>query len=404
MIENLKVAHINPEQRVWFVRSDSGWYADHFKFGGLIATGHLSEIFPDDIKELPTLEDVRNKILGDDEYSTFRQKNKDQKATKVFNQKGSKLFNAIDRFYNEISIGDLVITKNASSGFMIGVCSSSSPYFSMDPVDLPNSEIAGDNQSLRLEFTLRKSVIWGPTIPRHEVPESLQNSLARNTITELTVHKQMIYHLLYPFYTDGESLFFSNKIRTTSDINSAVIGKLFQNISLVTPLVAALLAGTAVEADTIIKLAEQSIFSDIILSTSKADFASPGDTWSKIPFSGTIESLPKHVIAVALGCLLVTGAVIVESSSVDQEARSGSQVTEEKSTPFNDKFKDAIPSEPISEIEKSINRHQEAINDLQEKTYVSTIQDSLQLQIVAPNTSTLENFQYGMKVYKTGVE
>lgn len=411
MIEGIKVAHIDPTQRIWFVRSVSGMYAEHFKVGGLIATGHLSEIFGDNLKELPTLDDVRNKILANDEYSTFHFNEKEKKNTKVFNGKGSKLYNAINKFGNEISAGDLVITKTASDGFMIGVCSSNEPYFSSEPVKLAKSETAEEDGSLRLEFTFRKKVVWGPTIHKRDVPESLQNSLARNTITELTTHKEMIYHLLYPFFTDGESLYFSNKIRTTGDINSAVIGKLFQNISLVGPLVAAILAGFAVDADSIIKLAEQSIFSDVILSTSKADFASPGDTWSKISladFTSAIDALPKQVVALAFGCLLVTGAYVFETASIEQEASAGTHaslvIPQEKSTPFNDKFKGAEPSQPISEIEEAIKRQRAGIEELKEKTYVSAIRDSLQLEIASPKTLTLENFEYGIKVYKLGSE
>lgn len=409
MIENIKVAHIDPTQRIWFVRSVSGMYAEHFKVGGLIATGHLSEIFGDGLRELPTLDDVRNKILSNDEYSTFHFNEKDKKNTKIFNGKGSKLYNAINKFGNEISAGDLVITKTASDGFMIGVCGSNEPYFSSEPVKLAKSETAEEDGSLRLEFTFRKKVVWGPTIHKKDVPEALQNSLARNTITELTTHKEMIYHLLYPFFTDGESLYFSNKIRTTGDINSAVIGKLFQNISLVGPLIAAILAGTSIDAESIIRLAEQSIFSDVILSTSKADFASPGDTWSKISladFTSAIEALPKQVVALAFGCLLITGTYAFESASIDQEvsatAHESLVITQEKATPFNDKFKGAEPSQPISDIEEAIKRQRLGIEELKEKAYVGAIRDSLQLEIISPKTSNLESFEYGIKVYKLG--
>lgn len=304
-----------------------------------------------------------------------------------------------------------MITKTASDAFMIGVCSSGVPYFSLDPVKLPKSETADEEDTLRLEFTFRKAVVWGPTIHKKDVPESLQNSLARNTITELTTHKQMIYHLLYPFFTDGESLYFSNKIRTAGDINSAVIGKLFQNISLVGPLVAAMLAGTIIDPDAIIKLADLSIFSDVILSTSKADFASPGDTWSKISladFTNVIEALPKQVVALAVGCLLITGAYVLEAASTEQDVSASAQSslvnTPEKSTPFNDKFKTVEPSRPISEIEEAIERQRAEIEELKEKAYVSAIRDSLQLEIVSPSTLSLENFNYGIKVYKLGSE
>lgn len=83
MIENIKVAHIDPNQRIWFVRSASGMYAEHFKLGGLIATGHLSEIFGDDLYELPSLENVRSKILSNDDYSTFHF-NEKEKRTRRF--------------------------------------------------------------------------------------------------------------------------------------------------------------------------------------------------------------------------------------------------------------------------------------------------------------------------------
>lgn len=419
MLRNIKIALLDDTQRIWFVRSSSGTYAPHFKSGKLIATDYLSEIFDEaNLKDLPSRDLIRSAIISKEKFSEFRFNKQENKEVKTLNGSGAKLQAAINKFKEEILLGDLVITKTSSGGFMFGICSADEAYVSSEPVKLPASELEGATyqDKIKLKYSLRKNVVWGPTIRESEIPDALKNSLARNTLTEVTHLKEMVYHLLYPFFTDGKNLYFSNKIRSSEAINSAVIGKLFQNISLVTPLASAILSNTDINPAELIREVETSIFSNIILSTSKADFMSPGDTWSTIPLLGSIS--PKQLAAVALSCLLVTGIINVyemeaafATSALQQiEDNDSSTPASAHKTPgtdsslFNDKFKDGdtTTSPELEKIKESINRQREAINELSDKTYAKVINKSLQLELLQPNTASLENLEFGIKLQKLG--
>ncbi|WP_143499419.1 hypothetical protein [Pseudomonas sp. Irchel 3H9] len=418
MLSAIKIALLDETQRIWFVRSSSGRYAPHFKSGKLIATDYLSEVFNEsELDVMPTKESIKSALLTNDKFSEFRVNTKDKKETKSLNLSGAKLQAAITKFKEDIGIGDLIITKTASGGFMFGICNSDEAYFSKEPVTLASAEVEGASaqDKIKLKYTLRKNVTWGPTIRESEIPDALKNSLARNTLTEITQYKEMVYHLLYPFYTDGQNLYFSNKIRSTRDINSAVVGKLFQNISLVNPLVSALLNDIDIDPEQLLREVDFSIFSNVVLSTSKADFMSPGDTWSKIPLIGNFNS--KTLTTAVLSCLLVTGIVgiheiesaLANSSVQNQVDSSGISPSSTKpseeieNTLFNDKFRDEQTSTPeLDKIRESLLRQKNAINQLSERTYAKAINDSLQLELLQPNTSNLENIEFGIKLQKLG--
>lgn len=409
MINSIKVAHISETQRIWFVRASSGTFARHFRAGKVIATDHLSEIFEENkLTVLPTPEQIRSAALGNDKFSEFRYNEKEKKDIKVLNHSGAILLSAINKFTSEINAGDLIITKTETGDYMFGVCSSGEAYFSNDPVKLKEGETADATSydRIKMNYTLRKNVKWGPTVKGSEVPNSVKNSLARNTLTELSELKEVIYHLIYPFFTDGKTLYFSNKIRSTQDINSAVIGKLFQNISLVSPIIQAILDGKEFDPEKLIKQVERSIFSNEILSTSKADFASPGDTWSKIPLIGSAD-LSAKLVAGVIACLLITGIADLETelSTFGSTAQStATQTNKPSDLPqiFKDKFQEPIPSSMIDAIKENVLKNKEEIAQLSDSAYVGAINNSLGLEIAQPNTTNLENFEYGMRVHKIG--
>lgn len=418
MLSNIKVAVLDEEQRIWFVRSEGGTYAPHFRSGNLIATDHLSKIFGErGFDRVPTHQEIRTALLSNDKFSEFRFVEKEKRELKFLNLSGSKILAAIAKFTDDIQIGDMVLTKTAFGGFMFGICSSDAAYASTEPVALSKSIVqdASSADTLQMSFTLRKKVVWGPIVPSHEIPDSLKNSLARNTLTELTHLKEMIYHLLYPFFTDGAHLYFSNKIRSEDAVNSAVIGKLFQNISMVGLLTATILNEEKIDAAMLIKAVESSIFSNLILSTSKADFMSPGDTWSKILLSGPIT--PKMLATAVLSCLLLTGIVSVYEMenaiagvagftqeitmpvSANQEASNN-----ENTGLFGDKFKDAedVPTPALDSVKEALRRQHEAINELTNTTYAKEINNALKLELLQPKTAKLEADKFGIKIHELG--
>lgn len=415
MLSTIKIALLDETQRIWFVRSDAGTYAPHFRSGELIATDYLSDIFDESkLTELPSHEEIRRKLLSNEKFSEFKYDKKEDREVKILNAAGAKRQAAINKFKTEISPGDLVVTKTSAGGFMFGICSFGEAYVSSVPVTLAAAEAEGATfqDKIKLKYSLRKSVVWGPTVREGEIPKILKNSLARNTLTEISHLKEIVYHLLYPFFTDGKNLYFSNRIRSTEEINSAVIGKLFQNISMVGPLVSAILSGNDINPSELIAEVERSIFSDAILSTSKADFMSPGNTWSKIPLLGSMT--PQTLATAVVACLLVTGMTSIhdmetalteaayasKASEANDESPPAKSESKESDGLFNDKFKDGEDgaSAEIERINESLRRQHKALTKLSDDTYAKAINDSLKLEVAQPQTAKLENFEYGIKL------
>lgn len=79
----VKIAYLNDDQKVWFIRASSGKYAKNFKHGGLIAIKHLEEALGAALSDrLPTEEEVVTALLGNEKYYKFVEDNKTKKQIK----------------------------------------------------------------------------------------------------------------------------------------------------------------------------------------------------------------------------------------------------------------------------------------------------------------------------------
>lgn len=214
--ESLKVALVKPEQKVWFIRSSAGMHARHFRSASVIAIGHLEDAFQGTVGDtIPSEDEIRRALLSNEKYSHFK-KNKEGKETKYLNRKGSQLLGQTKRFVNDIKQGDLVVTKNEDGGYSIGICTDSQAYIEHAPIELviPEDAKRTARDRVELKHKLRKKVAWGPSVSPNELPGAVRKATrGQHTITDLSPHKEKVFHLIYPFFTDGESLYFSSKIR-----------------------------------------------------------------------------------------------------------------------------------------------------------------------------------------------
>ncbi|TDF78539.1 hypothetical protein [Pseudomonas sp. H9] len=409
MLDNIKIAILNDTQNIWFIRASSGKYARHFRKGGVIAIKHLEDIYKDGLPTtIPSEEEIRTQLHKNPDYYEFKI-DKDGKETKSLNRSGHSLLNQIKRFANEIKVGDLIVTKNEDGGYSFGMCSDSTPYIDKEPIKFvaPEGVRQTERDRVVLKYQFRKKVTWGPSIPPSELPGPVRKATrGQQTVTKLTPHREKIYHLIYPFFTDGESLYFSNKIKTKHAINALAIGKLFQNVSLSEALLNALLENKDIDPKALSALIEKSITSNKLSVTCQAEFMSPGDMWCKIPLLQGIEPLPQ-ILAGVLAFLIMTGQVdaaeIAHLQKTDTtEILSIKHKNDAADSMFNDKFKPAETSSLLKKVVNAAKEKSKQIKELEDERSVVAIRDNLKISVTETKTDKLENFSYGINVIQIG--
>nr|WP_314658916.1 hypothetical protein [uncultured Pseudomonas sp.] len=405
MLQNLKIALLTKEQNVWFIRAEKGKYAKHFRAGGVIAIEHLERAYGGNIPSaLPTEEFLKVQLLANEKYSEFRDST-DGKESRKLNRAGFNILSQIRRFSNEIKCGDLIVTRNEKDdGYSFGICSDTISYIDHTPIRIPTTKKDGTLGFERssLEYKLRKRVIWGPSISRSELPGAVRKATSgQQTVTSLNNHKEKIFHLIYPFFTDGESLFFSNKIKTSHRVNSLAVGKLFQNVALIKSLTEILLSEEHFDINRLAQLAESAVLwgaSDIV--TCQAEFMSPGDMWCRIPLID--ESLTNQIFASVLACLLLTGQVGAEeiASLTNNEAAPTLAIKKDTNDIFSDKYKTPAISQKLKSIAKAASSQAENIKS-QDHSIIE-VKKSLHLSLTKIDTEKLEEFEFGINVLEIG--
>lgn len=402
--DNVKIAYLHKDQKVWFIRASSGSFARNFKHGGVIAIKHLEEALGNRLGDsLPGEEEIRSALLQNPKYHDFIEDNKTKKDKKVLNRKGNFLLGQIRRFANEIEAGDIIVTKNESNGYDIGLCTDSSAYIDQAPIELPRIDDDAPPAPI-LRYKLRKKVVWGPSVHGLNLPHSVRRATrGQQTITSLSEHRVKIFHLIYPFFTDGEHLYFSNKIKRHGDINALVIGKLFENVSLAEKFIEALVSGSEFNVNDLVEQLNNGIFSSDSFVACQAEFMSPGDMWCKIPLSQAMDLLPQLSAGVLI-CFLLTGqaeAVQLDSiGGVSSSAAVELKVNQESPSAdiFNEKFKAATPSKGLGRLTKKLKDNADDIIKFEERRSTKQIRENLNLEMTSVDTSKLEKFKFGINV------
>ncbi|WP_430491870.1 hypothetical protein [Pseudomonas fulva] len=405
MLQNLKIALLSKEQNVWFIRAEKGKYAKHFRVGGVIAIEHLERAYNGNIpSELPTEEFLKAQLLSNEKYSEFRDST-DGKESRKLNRSGFNVLSQIKRFANDIKCGDLIVTRNEKDdGYSFGICSETIPFIDHTPVRVPTTKKDGTPGFERsaLNYKLRKRVIWGPSISRSELPGAVRKATSgQQTVTSLNNHKEKIFHLIYPFFTDGESLFFSNKIKTSHRVNALAVGKLFQNVALIKSLSETLLSEDFFDIGQLSKLIEAAILSGQSgIVTCQAEFMSPGDMWCRIPLIG--DALTNHIFACVLACLLLTGQVNAAEieSLTSNNATPTLAIKKDTNDIFSDRYKTPTISQKLKSIAKAAGSQAENIEH-QDHSIIE-VKKSLNLSITRVDTEKLESFEFGINVLEIG--
>lgn len=385
-LTDIKIAGRNHEQKIWLVRADGGMYFEHFRAGSIISIKHLDQFYNYESqgKNVPSGEVIEQAILRKNEFRAANSKD----TTRRLNAKGRRYYNQILHFIFDIKEGDLIVSVN-DSRMAIGVCVSSDAYFSSDPISFMNDD--GGNDAGPLPHTLRKKVVWGPLIKRSLAEGLLRAPLrCQQTISRLDNHWKEVYSLIYPFFTDGESLYFSNFIGTKAEIGGKVVSRLFSNLADVEQIFDQLMQSKFTK-EVVEKIFNDDLDDVLYSLTAKAFFMSPGGVTSKMPLpEGISRELALKGMAILF--LIMTGFLSVEAAAqelpnpgTEVSIYSPSGMLEERHlNPTNTRNVDRMLGQLITENKKQI-------KDIKERQQGTKVKQKLKLTIPDYNTDILES-------------
>lgn len=281
----MEIYQVPDERRYWVVRAESGRYYDHFTKYGVIALGHLNCIEPQDTPE-------GQKFCPDEgELSDLFKRYHDGKEHKK--QSTSVQLAQVKSFTYEMSVGDWVVTVGSSFvrfGRIVG-----NPYIANELLTVVYDPEKG--RKVDMDYKLRRSVVWGPSIRRKELPYGLIQSLKSNlTVFNLDRHWQAVHHSLYPAFIKDDQLFLSSKIRSDDEIKNYSVSAILNLLNEVEVIGKELANGN--ELDDFESSYDEYIDNEQLTITTKAQFHSPGDIWNAISAAaGGIEGWATYTVA-----------------------------------------------------------------------------------------------------------
>ncbi|MGF2688051.1 hypothetical protein ACQUWM_16230 [Marinobacter sp. DUT-3] len=289
-----KVIEKPPGQRIWAVRaSSSGNFIPHFKRSRCVAIGHLdgesqSNTYPGEY--FPNLGTVQN-ILNVKAQET---------GNPSWKFRAASHYGQVRNFIAQMKPGDLVVSMDRSKllvGRIVG-----HPYISKEAVRIEDEE--GTLLS-KMDFELRRDVIWGPSFKRSSLPGVMQRSInSRQTVFCIDKYWSDIYHLIYPVFKSDDQVYFSTRIEKKEDISNFDIAKLFTFLSYIEAFskeLSSIASGNLNINDAVNMLASKN---ELTMST-VAEFMSPGSVWSKF----RLPDIPGKKASTLMGLLLAYGAI-----------------------------------------------------------------------------------------------
>lgn len=407
-LDRLKIAYRNSGTNIWLVRATGGKFLEHFRQGGVIAIGHLDDIYDHRTATdtaIPSFSEIESMLLRKAEYTTTVEGTK--RSAKKLNSKGTKKLRQIASFNEKLKKGDIVVSTDGDA-LLIGVCGGSA-YFSADPVSIEIPvDTDPDYKPPKMHHRLRRDVVWGPRIPRYNLPSSIKKTLqGQQTIINLQKHWDKFYHLIYPFFVDENYLYISNKIASSGAVNNLLIGGLLQNISLMQLFAREIEETGVIDLNSIVRLLNFEVSLGDFSATTKAEFMSPGDLWNRIPLEGFADKAQGAILCIAL-TLIMAGYANAEDFNSAAPAAPAKVESISPDDMVSDIFRS--PKKKASKQERavqSIDKNSKKLNEASRKRNVNKIKTSLALNLPSVDTRSLENFEFGIpavKIFEGGLD
>lgn len=208
-------------------------------------------------------------------------------------QSTSVQFAQVRSFVYEMSVGDWVVTVGDRQVRFGRITSSS--YIREASLPVVYDQETG--RKVDMDYRLRRSVVWGPSISRKELPYGLIQSLKSNlTVFNLDRHWQAVHHSLYPAFMKDDQLYLSSKIRSKDEIKNYSVSTILNLLNEVEVIGKELAHGN--DLDDFERIYNQYIDRNQLTITTKAQFHSPGDIWNAISAAaGGIDGWATYTVA-----------------------------------------------------------------------------------------------------------
>jgi restriction system protein len=204
LIEELKVplVEIDENRGYWLVRTQQGEHYQEFFLDDFVAIGW---------DELNNLEEL-NSRKEEDQVEKIREIYPDETRPRY-------VFNQIQRFINEIKIGDIVIIPSKSSKHL---------SFGRITSDVFTKEVTEEEKvEGACPFGKRRSVKWLKTVKRSDLdPYLYQLIYSQHTISAGNEYASYIDHTLHSFYKRGDQAYLVLNVKKQENIGFMNLAKM----------------------------------------------------------------------------------------------------------------------------------------------------------------------------------
>ncbi|PAK51404.1 hypothetical protein [Paenibacillus sp. 7541] len=187
---NLPVVQIPENRRYWFLRTEGGQYYSDFFHNNFIAIGY-NEI--DNVQELLSLERKKAYEFILNLYDVT---------------KPGKIYNQIERFYNQMSINDVVMIPGISSNTIAFGIIKSEVYTKKEE----------ENDTCL--FQKRRKVDWVKEVSRNQMDPRLYPMVRpHNTISNADQYGSFIDRTIHDFYIKGDNTHYIIDVKTEDNLS-----------------------------------------------------------------------------------------------------------------------------------------------------------------------------------------
>jgi len=302
---DFKIYEPPEERRYWVVKADAGKYFEIFTSHSLIAIGHLNEFVSDSscanpfISNSKQIRRMMTIMQGDKEYYN------------------SNNYGQVNSFVNEMKVGDWVLTKG--DGVVRVGRIESKPRLDTESQQMLIKQGTRHEKTLVMDFMLKRTVRWGPTIKTAHLPLDIFISLkSPMTLYNSDRYMESICYCLYPFFKIDNFLYLSIRISQKDELRNFYITKIFEYLNELEFL--SKLDGVVFNKDELGKMYHDFAIAENFSLSTQASFHSPGDIWAKLGFNGSSVT-PKMIKAVCIYAMLFGNSHLGMDGIIDVESR-----------------------------------------------------------------------------------
>lgn len=293
--------HLDTESKFWVVRAGrSQRYYDFFKRESVITIGHWDSF----LKAEGGL-DLGSYPSFTQQYQVIRDIALPEGLDPDLRRKSQTKLRQGEKFYNELNTGDFIITFG-SNNILIGIIQS-------------DCEIV-ESRSAQSLFTpthrLQRKVLWISEKDKRQAPSSLSKMISSPPLSVYSAddHADAIISWISPCHQTDKTLTLSTNINSRNDIGSVQKANLNLTICHL-ELLAGAISNTP--HDQLLQDIEKrdlfELLSSSLTASEKAEYMSPGFTWSKIECS---DPFKKGIIA-AMFLILLNSKSMAEEIILD---------------------------------------------------------------------------------------